>query len=408
MPVWARITRTKEKESAVKKVILSDSLFREAVIKACERENELIDKMAEKEPEPGFSEKFREKVMRLCEDAEDIKEAETTVHPARKISRMSLRIKIVLIAAIIMVFGSMTVVGTDPMHQMTFKMFEVGFPDHTDITFGEKGGSTIEINESSGIRTYDPADFLKRLTWVPKEFELDTESVYPDMCVLDQFYVYIDPKGEWHQITYTQAAIENCGGTSITSDGKAGKEISICGDTGYWYTDESGYRNIVMEKDGLMYVIGGNVETDILVRCLASAFERVPADEGGIPPAGNAVAAGFPRKFKWLPKNYVLESKEEYPEWAAYEYRKEGTLYDYIRYEQIKIDQSTWKVAEDGNQIREILVGPERAYLRTDDEGNFPKIILAKDGVEYRVSGDCEVDEMIRCLESALDMTEEN
>ena len=83
-------------------------------------------------------------------------------------------------------------------------------------------------------------------------------------------------------------------------------------------------------------------------------------------------------------------------------------MYDYIRYEQIKIDQSTWKVAEDGNQIREILVGQERVYLRTDDEGNFPKIILAKDGVEYRVSGDCEVDEMIRCLESALDMTEEN
>lgn len=385
------------------KVLLSEGLLKEAVIKACEKENDIYDRIIEKEPEPEYSREFRENVMKLREDKKDEKGPEASDIPTGKISRMSLRIKITLVAVIIMLLGSMSVVGIDPMHEMTFRMFEVNYPDHTDITFGEVGGSTIEIDVSSGIRTFDPADFLKRLTWVPEGFEMDREEVFPVFYSLSQRYEYTDSQGNPYQITYSQDAVENCGGVAISSDGSPGKEISICNDKGCWYTDEGGYCHIVMEKDGMLYVVGGNVGTDILARCLESVFEEVSDKNGGISLAKKYKAADFPKKLTWVPEKYVLESKEEYPYWATYMYHKQGTEYDSIRYEQIKIDQSTWSVSDGGRQVEEIWVGKDKAYLLTEEDGGFPEVILAKDGVEHRVSGDCEEEDLIRCLASALD-----
>lgn len=401
----------------MKNMILPEDLFREAVIKACEKENDLYDRMIEREPEPEPSGAFRERIMTLYENRKD-RETDAAGnsgdsgnpghsghpgHPAGKISRMSLRVKLILVAVIVMCMGTMTVAGIDRMHERTYKMFEVSYPDHTDITFGEVEGSTEDIEAGDGIRTYDPADFLKRIMWIPDGFQIDAESVEPESCWLTQGFIYTDPQGKWYQIDYEQTAAANSGGTAFTSDGSPGKEIDIGDDRGYLYRDEGGYRTIVMEKDGIIYTIGGNLEADILVRCLESAFGKVTDISGGRSLAENYETGDFSGKPAWVPDGFFLESTEEYPDWTAYTYHKKDTLYDSVRYEQVRIDQSTWKLSDGSNQVDEIMVGDDPAYLITQEDGTFPRVILAKGGIEHRISGDCEVEEMIRCLESAMD-----
>lgn len=179
-----------------------------------------------------------------------------------------------MIAALVAMLGSMTVLAVEPVREKLYKMVETLFTDHTNVNFQEVGEETAEDETDSEARSFNPADFPRKLKWVPEGFSLSQENKYTDLYICNQFFENIDSQGVCHQIDYEQALIENSGGWTITSDGTPAEEIVIGKEKGKLITDEGGYHSIIVVKGGFIYYIGGNVDVEILVKCLATAVEE--------------------------------------------------------------------------------------------------------------------------------------
>lgn len=255
-------------------ILLPEEILKEAVIRACERENTACDRLVSESTDPVFSDKFEKNIMKLCKVTKSDKKADIVEYPPTRISKKSLRIKIALIAIIIMVFGSMTVMAVEPFREKVYQIVETLFSDHTDVSFEEVNETAQDNDTDSQIRSFNPVDFPKKLKWVPEGFELYQEHVNKTTFKLFQFFDNSSSQQDFQQIDYQQVALENSGNWSFTSDGTPAKEIEVNGEKANLYTDEGGYHTIVMTKDGFAYIIGGNVEVEVLIKCLESALEN--------------------------------------------------------------------------------------------------------------------------------------
>lgn len=255
-------------------MLLPEDILREAVIRACERENTACGRLTAESEDPVFSDKFEKSIMKLNKTTKSGKKADIIEYPPIRVSKKSLRIKIALIAVIIMMFGSMTVMAVEPFREKVYQIIEKLFPNHTDISFDEVNETTQDNDTNSQIKSFNPADFPKKLKWVPEGFELYQEHVNKTTFKLFQFFDNSSSQQDFQQIEYQQVALENSGNWSLTSDGTPAKEIEVNGEKANLYTDEGGYHTIVMTKDGFAYIIGGNVEVDILIKCLELSFEN--------------------------------------------------------------------------------------------------------------------------------------
>lgn len=56
------------------RLLLSEDLLKEAVIRACERENTMLGMLAAEEEEPAFSREFEKSMQRLCKEEKRGKE----------------------------------------------------------------------------------------------------------------------------------------------------------------------------------------------------------------------------------------------------------------------------------------------------------------------------------------------
>lgn len=224
---------------------LPENLLEEAVEKACETESAVFNQMAENAKKHRFSRRFQRNIRKQIKQLEQLEEAEQTYYPPQKEvdgiityprKRRSLRprVRVALIAIIIMLMGSMTVFAVEPIREKVYEIVERLFSDHTDVSFEEiEDGQGIEtVEESEEERTFNPADFPKKLKWVPEGFELDSEDIDIDVYSCYQWYSNQKKGEKCRQIDYSQSAIDNSGGMAVTSDGTPAEDITVMGETG--------------------------------------------------------------------------------------------------------------------------------------------------------------------------------
>lgn len=246
------------------KIILTDELLKEAVAKAMKIECAAYGKMADRAGEHEFSEEHEQKMRELVE--KNFKKTKSGASYTRK--KMSWRIRLALVAVVIMMMGSMTVLAVEPLQTKVYQMVERLFSDHTDVTFEE-----IEEEIGSQNGEVDMENYPRRLKTVPEGYVLVEEIDFmkdPEIELPDFSQQYSNSKEQC--FNYMQVLTENYD-ASITSDGTPAKRIKVGNDQAYLFTDDDNYHGIIMEKDGFVYTIGGYDEVDELITCLESAFE---------------------------------------------------------------------------------------------------------------------------------------
>lgn len=245
------------------KDILPGTLLKEAVEKAREMETSVYEKKITQDEEHVFSDEYRQRMEKLISGENDNDGVKIINHFVKK---RSMRFKIILIAAIIMLMGSMTVLAVEPLREKVYQFVEHLFSNHTDVSF-EK----IEEEEDSRVIESNQNDYPRKLEKVPAGYTLYKEEV--DFELLNVLQIYLLDLGEQtKQIVYQQCWLEYSGNFGITSDGTPAEEIIVVDKQAYLFTDDKGYHTIVLEKDGFGYLIGGEADVEELVQCLESVF----------------------------------------------------------------------------------------------------------------------------------------
>lgn len=249
------------------KIILTEELLKEAAAKAMKIECAVLEKCAAQEEEHEFSKeherRIRELVRRNCGKTKE-KRAKTRYGR----NGMSLRIRIALVAVVVMMMGSMTVLAVEPLREKVYQMIERIFSDHTEVSFEE-----IEQEIKAEAVEADMENYPRRLKKVPEGYTLFSEEDFmknSEIEVPDFTQIYSNPKDQ--NLSYVQVLTENYS-VAITSDGTPAKRIKVGNDEAYLFTDESNYHGIILQKEGFVYTIGGYDDVEVLIDCLESVFE---------------------------------------------------------------------------------------------------------------------------------------
>ncbi len=241
---------------------MSKDVMKDALRKSMEIKLAAYEKKLEEEENHTFSEEYRKNMDAMVRTGER-KEKNNIVRYASR--RKSLRFKVALVAAIIMLMGSMTVLAVEPVREKVYQMIERIFSDYTDVTFEE-----IEEAIDAEKRDVTPDNFeVKRLENVPEQYEVEYEEAVPEVC--DYTLIYTDAEGS--SIIYQQQAIEYMDVWSITSDGTAAEKISVHGDVGYVLEDEHGWVTVIYPHEGYVYSLAGREEAETLAAILETIFE---------------------------------------------------------------------------------------------------------------------------------------
>lgn len=247
------------------KSILTDELLKEAAAKAMKIECAVYEKCAAREEEHEFSREHERRIRELVrENCGKIK-----TKPARhRSNRMSLRIRIALVAVVVMMMGSMTVLAVEPLREKVYQMIERIFSDHAEVSFKE-----IEQEIKAGAMEADMRNYPRRLKRVPEGYTLFSEDDImenPEIEIPDFTQIFSNSKNQ--NLSFMQVLTENYN-VSITSDGMPAKRIKVGDNEAYLFTDKSNYHGIILQKEGFVYTIGGYDDVEVLIDCLESVFE---------------------------------------------------------------------------------------------------------------------------------------
>lgn len=392
------------------KEILPDNLLKEAVAKAWAIENGVYDRQEAETPEHTFSDEYRQR-MEWMLDGKQVDSGQAEGKTERKgyvVKNKSLRIKILLVAVIVMMLGSMTVLAAEPLREKLYQMVELLFSDHTDVSFEE-----VTRESDSQDQENSPGNFkVRKLTKVPSKYK--KESANKDYVFFDYMESYTDEKG--HAMHYRMAPAEDFT-VSVTSNGKSAKTISFRGEKAHLLADDGGWQTIFYVKDGYVYELGGYEEADELIRILESAFDvsqktdaALQKESGDLP--GKEISGLYTvRKLKNLPKGYELSWEEENVN--IYQFVQgyfgdtesldgDGSEIIYTQQPEELFDRSA---ISDESKVTKILVGGEKAYVVPGNE--LPhKIVMIKDRIVYTLEGDEKEEVLAEILKETLGIRE--
>ena len=259
------------------KEIISDELLRKAVARAIEIESSMYERKFALEKEHSFSGKYAEQMKGLLAELDETKECSESKITDYSVKKISTRVKILLIAAIVMLMGSMTVLAVEPLREKVYELIEIIFADHTYVSFKEmsqeiqdQNGNASSQNEKANINNYP-----LKLDKVPEGYTLHSEDdLYEESGVYD--YIQIFHNEDEKSILYEQIDINEIDLYSlvVSSDGTAAEEITICGEKAYVLTDEVQRNSVLYPKSDFIFLISGQEDVDSLVECLKSLFEE--------------------------------------------------------------------------------------------------------------------------------------
>lgn len=249
------------------KNIISDELLKKALARAVAMENVIYAKQFEVEREHTFSGKYVEQMKDILAELEQESENTDAKFEAYYVSKRSVRMKILLIAVIVMLLGTITVVA-DPVRNKISQFIETVFDNHSDVGFTQSEDMEADLSE-----------YPKELKGIPKGYELTAEENSLENLGLHYFLrIYVNDAGR--ELIFKQALIEEMdeNSWSITSDGTPAKEIEVAGISAHMLKDERGYSSIVFQKDGFAYLVGGTADIEVLMNCIEATFRGDKAD----------------------------------------------------------------------------------------------------------------------------------
>lgn len=243
------------------KDILPDNLLKEALRKAQEMKTSAYDKEIVQEEEHVFSKEYREKMEKLLEEFENKQESKEE-KKIYSIKKKNMKLKILLIAAIVMLMGAMTVLAVEPLRESWYHFVEKVFSDHTSVKFEEKG----ELDNKTNI-TKENFEFRK-IKYLPPNYKLKDEYYIESICEFSQTFV----NDEGQVIVYEQSVIGKLDTWLVTSNGNISSKLDINGNLVYWIRDEENYNIILYPFEGYVYSVSGYNSVDELIDILESAF----------------------------------------------------------------------------------------------------------------------------------------
>jgi len=243
------------------KNIISDELLKKALARAVAMENVIYAKQFEVEREHTFSGKYVEQMKEILAELDKEPENTDIKFEAYHVSKKSARIKILLIAAIVMLLGTITVVA-EPVRSKISQFVETVFGNHSNVGFTRSENMEVDLSE-----------YPKELKGIPKGYELKKEDNALETSN-SYYYLQIYENQNGHQIMFQQKLAESLvdSNWSITSDGTPAEETKINGIEAYILKDEVNYYSIIFQKDGFAYLIGGSENKEILIHCVKETF----------------------------------------------------------------------------------------------------------------------------------------
>ena len=374
---------------------IPDDIFKRAIEKACEIEIATFEKKCKDTDVHTFSEKYLEKMQILKMGECEVNDSKIASYSVKK---KSTKVKILLIAAIVMLLGAMSVIAIESLKENGYKLVEDIFRDHTYIYF-EENEAWLKANNIEA----DLADYPTKLEKVPKGYQLN----FIEDCYImygfheyTQYFVNEDNKA----LIYNQYLLDELDSTTlmVTSDGTPAEEIQICKDQGYLITDEMGFNIILYPREGFLYKVGAYENVDILVECLESIFEEKGTEKS------IEQREDYPRKLEKIPEGYSISKEEDYFEDYGICHIKQTFSHKrktILKYEQMWIDESDIQgvmMTLDRMEVEMITFRGEEAYLLTSTT-NYNDIIYLKDGFLYKIGAFEEVDVLLDCLESIFE-----
>lgn len=243
------------------KEIISDELLKKAVARAIEIESAMYERKFALEKEHSFSGKYAEQMKELLAQLDEKNENTGVNFEEYHVSNKSVRIKILLIAAIVMLVGTVTVMA-DPVRSKISQFVETVFDNHSDVGFTQPEDVEADLSE-----------YPKELKGIPEGYMLKSEDNALETSDT-YYYLQIYENQNGHQIMFQQMLAESLvdNGWSITSDGTPAEEIKINGIEALILKDEVNYYSIIFQKDGFAYLIGGSESKEILTHCIRETF----------------------------------------------------------------------------------------------------------------------------------------
>ena len=178
------------------KEILPDNLLKESLRKAQELKSSAYEKKIKQEEEHVFSEQYRTKMKKLVDDSSF--EHVSNIKPYA-VKKKSLKLKILLIAAIVMLMGSMTVLAVKPLREMVYQLIEKVFSDNTEVNFRE-----LKNEIASEEKEFTEEDYeFRKIKNVPDNYKLEVEKYNPAICGF--FQIFVNDEGQ--TIIYEQKVI---------------------------------------------------------------------------------------------------------------------------------------------------------------------------------------------------------
>ena len=178
------------------KEILPDNLLKESLRKAQELKSSAYEKKIKQEEEHVFSEQYRTKMKKLVDDSSF--EQVSNIKPYA-VKKKSLKLKILLIAAIVMLMGSMTVLAVKPLREMVYQLIEKVFSDNTEVNFRE-----LKNEIASEEKEFTEEDYeFRKIKNVPDNYKLEVEKYNPAICGF--FQIFVNDEGQ--TIIYEQKVI---------------------------------------------------------------------------------------------------------------------------------------------------------------------------------------------------------
>lgn len=369
---------------------IPNNIFRLSVEKACEIETSIFENRFKDTDKHTFSESYLERMQILKMGGPEEKGSKIANYSVKK---KSTRVKILLIAAIVMLLGTLTV-AAEPVREFIYQLKETIFPDNTEIGFEELGN---RIGEEEAIVA--PETFVcRKPNKVPENYKLNYEEYVEIMCDYTVSWLNQDEQ----VLLYQQVAIGYFDTWSITSDGNKAETIGVNGEIAYLLVDKNDCNTILYPYEGYVYALSGFEEVDILVKILQSTFEEL--DSINVSKSEGLEWEDFEVKEPaYIPEDYRLEveeTNEPICEFLQIYVNEQGET---IVYEQKIIGQfDTWSISSDGEPAESIAVCGDRGYLITDKK-NYHYIIYPCEGYVYSFASYEDVDVLVKCLESIFE-----
>lgn len=387
------------------KDIISDELLRKAVARAIEIESAMYERKFALEKEHSFSGKYAEQMKGLLVELDETKECSESKITDYSVKKISTRVKILLIAAIVMLLGALTVTA-EPMREFIYQLKETIFPDNTEVNFEELGNRMSEEET-----TVTPETFVcRKPNKVPENYKLNYEEYVEIMCDYTVSWINQDEQA----LIYQQVAVGYFDTWSISADGNKAKTIGVNGEIAYLLVDKNDFYTILYPCEGYVYALSGLEEVDVLVEILESTFEAKKQtyiqektelsfeeiDKAIQSNSKNITSESFSvHQLKNVPENYMLEYEEDNSDICFYFAEYVDSDNKTIRYQQHAVEYiDTWSITSDGTEAESIAVNGDRGYLLTDEDG-YHFILYPYEGYVYAISGYNEVEELVNLLE---------